>query len=76
MNSEFETYIETVNEIEDRIVDDNKYPIIRDRKTKRCCKFSLEFIIQNAKKKKLIRYQNNQFQKILNFQMTNQKWLI
>ena len=52
MNSEFETYIETVNEIEDRIVDDNKYPIIRDRKTKRCCKFSLEFIIQNAKKKK------------------------
>ena len=61
MNSEFETYIETVNEIEDRIVDDNKIPIIRDRKTKRCCKFSLEFlkmiinylkfIIQNAKKK-------------------------
>ena len=42
--SEYNTYIETVDVIEDRIIDDNKYPIIRDNKIKRCCAISLEFL--------------------------------
>ena len=41
---EYDTYIETVDDIEDRIADDNKYPIIRDNKIKRCCVISLEFL--------------------------------
>ena len=42
--SDYDTYIETVDDVEDRIVDDNKYPIIRDKKIKRCCAISLEFL--------------------------------
>ena len=41
---DYDTYIETVDDIEDRIADDNKYPIIRDNKIKRCCAISLEFL--------------------------------
>ena len=39
---EYERYIDTIDEIENRIVDDTKYPIITDTKIKRCCKYSLE----------------------------------
>ena len=40
--SEDEMYITSINEIESRIVDDTKFPIVRDNKIKRCCEASLE----------------------------------
>ena len=40
--SEYEAFIQSIDEIENRIVDDNKFPIIRDNKIKRCCEASLE----------------------------------
>lgn len=39
---EYERYIDTIDEIENRIADDRKYPVIRDTKVKRCCRYSLE----------------------------------
>lgn len=60
--SEYDAYIETIGEIENRIVDDSKYPVVRDNKVKRCCQVSLEMLkvfikylkmnINNAKKEK------------------------
>ena len=35
-------YLTSIDEIENRIVDDNKFPIIRDNKIKRCCEATLE----------------------------------
>ena len=59
--SEFNTYIDTIDDIEDRITDDRKYPVVKDNKVKKCCKVSLEFLnividylkydIKNATKK-------------------------
>lgn len=40
--AEYDAYINTVNEIEERIVDDDKYPVVRDNKIKICCKYTLE----------------------------------
>jgi len=40
--SEFDMYITSIDEIENRIVDDRKIPIIRDSKIKRCCEATLE----------------------------------
>ena len=40
--AEYEAYIATMNEIEERIEDDKKYPVIEDYKIKKCCKFTLE----------------------------------
>ena len=40
--AEVDAYIMTIDEIENRIVDDRKFPIIRDNKIKRCCQASLE----------------------------------
>ena len=58
---EFNTYIDTIDDIEDRITDDRKYPVVKDNKVKKCCKVSLEFLkividylkydIKNATKK-------------------------
>ena len=42
--SEFNTYIDTIDDIEDRITDDRKYPVVKDNKVKTCCKVSLEFL--------------------------------
>ena len=39
---EYERYIDTIDEIETRIADDRKYPVITDTKVKRCCRYSLE----------------------------------
>ena len=39
---EYERYIDTIDEIENRIADDTKYPVSTDTKIKRCCKYSLE----------------------------------
>ena len=59
--SKFNTYIDTIDDIEDRITDDRKYPVVKDNKVKKCCKVSLEFLkividylkydIKNATKK-------------------------
>ena len=40
--SEYEMYIASIDEIENRIIDDRKFPIIRDNKIKRCCEATLE----------------------------------
>ena len=40
--AEVDAYIMTIDEIENRIVDDRKFPIIRDNKIKRCCEATLE----------------------------------
>ena len=42
--NEYETYIDTIDEIENRVVDDTKYPVITDNGVKRCCKHTLELI--------------------------------
>ena len=45
MNSdEYETYLETLDEIEGRLSDDSKFPVIEDGKIKMLCKMMLEFI--------------------------------
>ena len=40
--AEYDAYITSVNEIEERIIDDDKYPVVRDNKIKICCKYTLE----------------------------------
>ena len=60
--SEFNTYIDRIDDIEDRITDDRKYPVVKDNKVKKWCNVSLEFLkividylkydIKNATKKK------------------------
>ena len=42
--NEYETYIDTIDEIENRVVDDTKYPLITDNRVKKCCKHTLELI--------------------------------
>ena len=42
--SEFNTYIDAIDDIEDRITDDTKYPVVKNNKVKTCCKVSLEFL--------------------------------
>jgi hypothetical protein len=32
--NEYETYIDTIDEIENRIVDDNKFPVVEDGRVK------------------------------------------
>ena len=45
MNSdEYETYLETLDEIEGRLSDDSKFPVIEDGKIKMLCKMIFEFI--------------------------------
>ena len=39
---EYEAYIQSIDEIENRIVDDNKFPVLQDNKIKICCKTTLE----------------------------------
>ena len=43
-SDEYETYLETLDQIENRIVDDSKFPVIEDGKIKMLCKMMLEFI--------------------------------
>ena len=38
--AEYEAYIATMNEIEERTQDTNKYPIVEDIKVKKCCKIT------------------------------------
>ena len=37
-------YIRDIDFIEDRIVDDAKFPVIENNKIKICCKYSLEIL--------------------------------
>ena len=43
-SDEYETYMETLDEIEGRISDDSKFPVIEDGKIKMLCKMILEFM--------------------------------
>ena len=43
-SDEYKTYCETLDEIEDRISDDSKVPVIEDGKIKMLCKMIFEFI--------------------------------
>ena len=40
--AEYDAYISSVISIEERIIDDDKYPVVRDNKIKICCKYTLE----------------------------------
>ena len=51
--SDYDTYINTIDVIEDSIDDNNKFPIVRDTKLKQLCKMVLEFF------KIIIYYLNN-----------------
>ena len=39
---EYEAYIQSIDEVENRIVDDSKCPVLQDNKIKICCKTTLE----------------------------------
>ena len=57
-SDEYETYMETLDEIEGRISDDSKFPVIEDGKIKMLCKMIFEWIknimnyLMNINKKK------------------------
>ena len=40
--AEYEAYIQSIDEVENKIIDDSKYPVVRDNKIKICCKTTLE----------------------------------
>ena len=40
--AEYQVYIQSIDEIESRIVDDAKFPVVKDNKIKICCKTTLE----------------------------------
>ena len=41
--SDYDTYINTIDVIEDSIDDNSKFPIVRDTKIKQICRMVLEF---------------------------------
>ena len=41
--AEYEAYITTMNELEERVEDDNKYPVVKDNRLKLCCNYFIEF---------------------------------
>ena len=40
--AEYQAYIQSIDEVENRIDDDNKFPVVKDNKIKICCKTTLE----------------------------------
>ena len=60
--TEYDAYVDTIDEIENRIVDDSKFPLVRDNGIKTCCYATLELMkiainylkvsIRDASKKK------------------------
>ena len=40
--AEIDMYIQSIDEVESRIDDDNKFPVVKDSKIKICCKTTLE----------------------------------
>ena len=41
--NEYEIYVDALDILENRIADDDEYPVVEDRKIKNCCKVALEF---------------------------------
>ena len=76
-------YIRDIDFIEDRIVDDAKFPVVENNEIKICCKYSLEIlkiVIYNVKhyidatKKEKQNLRKNLYPRIMNYQMMNPKW--
>ena len=42
--SDYNTYINTIDVIEDGVIDDTKFPIVKDTKIKQICRVFLEFL--------------------------------
>ena len=42
--TEYDAYVDTIDEIENRIVDDSKFPLVRDNRIKTCCYATLELM--------------------------------
>ena len=42
--SDFDTYINTIDVIEDYVVDDNKFPVVKDSKMKQIFRLIFQFI--------------------------------
>ena len=42
--SDFDTYINTIDVIEDYVVDDNKFPVVKDSKMKHIFRLIFQFI--------------------------------
>ena len=40
--SEYEMYMTALDEVENRIIDDTKFPVVKDSKIKTCCYATLE----------------------------------
>ena len=40
--AEYDAYIQSIDEVENRIDDDSKFPVVEDNKIKICCKTTLE----------------------------------
>ena len=40
----FDSYINTIDVIEDSVIDDTKFPIVKDTKIKQICRVILEFL--------------------------------
>ena len=60
--AEYQMYMSSIDEMENRIIDDTKFPIVRDSKIKTCCYATMELLkitinylkvnIRDASKKK------------------------
>ena len=42
--SELDMYMTTINDVENRIIDDTKFPVVKDSKIKTCCYATLELL--------------------------------
>ena len=42
--AELDMYMTTINDVENRIIDDTKFPIVKDSKIKTCCYTTLELL--------------------------------
>ena len=42
--AEYEAYISTINDVENRIIDGTKFPVVKDSKIKTCCYATLELL--------------------------------
>ena len=42
--SDTDVYSNSINLIEDAVDDDNKFPVVKDNKTKNCCRMTLELM--------------------------------
>ena len=42
--SEYDMYLTSIDEVENRIIDDTKFPVVKDNKIKKCCYATLELL--------------------------------